>query len=919
MDNGVLAPAVVELAPDRLSIQGTPEILMSASLFYFRIPRAYWRERMEQVKAFGYNSIDVYFPWNYHEMSEGQWDFSGERDVEAFLQTAAEVGIWVVARPGPYICSEWDGGALPAYLLAKPGLAIRSADPAYLGYVNLWFDRILPILRDYELGRKGTVIAVQLENELDFYACPDPKAYIAALRDMAKAHGLSVPLVACAGQGGLAEASGHVEGVTPTCNFYPNDADPEFDDKVSAYREALAGLGYPLLVTETNRSHYLLRRLLSGGAKLLGPYLQVSGTDFGFTTSTNNWGEPLAFLTTDYDFAGMISPEGHIREEAYEGRLLRRLIQSYGERLARASAGAATAWKASVAGVAVRTLSLPGGGELVFVTNLEEVEKSLVLEHDDGRRYPEGEVVSLAAGRSLALPVAVPMAPWGIEGALSSTAELYHASSGPEDLLLAFHLEGPGELKLHLSGTSLLASTGVRVEECQEGWRIELDDAEGGASLSFATAEGKRLILVVGTRRQALFAEKHLPTGEVQRIEPTFAPQAPIAWDADWRLAAAQPQEALPTVRGGGQQERAIPLEDAGIYRGYSWYESALSERQRIAEGLLLRGVSDVASVYAGESYLGTIVPGGGSRYLPLGEKGAGEKLTVRTEIWGHSNFDDARLPAIRIDSRKGLHGAAAVLAVRDLSSNWQMTPLAEEGVASVPFRPMVAFGGWLSPGHPSREVFRRSIPIRSDADSWTLEFRGLQGIARLTVNGQEAGIIHPFDPFVAITPYVVPGEAAAIQVVLERSLGQAGGSVHLYEALELTDWRIGGAEEPELLAHAASVQKEALAVRLPIELTPGEVAWLSGTVPASSSGAGYRVKVAGEHVKVTALFAGRAVGRLWLPGGNERPRMTGGSPDSFYLPGAWFHASSEQVVLLLEAVNPEAPARLERLELLPV
>ena len=104
------------------------------------IPRSLWRERLDQVKAFGYNAIDVYFPWNHHELEEGRWDFAGERDAEAFLRLAAEAGLRVVARPGPYICS-MDGGGLPAYLFAKPDMVIRSADPRYMEAVGNWYGR----------------------------------------------------------------------------------------------------------------------------------------------------------------------------------------------------------------------------------------------------------------------------------------------------------------------------------------------------------------------------------------------------------------------------------------------------------------------------------------------------------------------------------------------------------------------------------------------------------------------------------------------------------------------------------------------------------------------------------------------------------------------------------------------------------
>ena len=103
----------VRLEQNAIYIHDRPVIILCGSLFYFRIPRALWQDRLQKIRDAGYNCIDVYIPWNYHELVEGGWDFSGERDVEMFFQLAVETGLWIVARPGPYICSEWDGGALP--------------------------------------------------------------------------------------------------------------------------------------------------------------------------------------------------------------------------------------------------------------------------------------------------------------------------------------------------------------------------------------------------------------------------------------------------------------------------------------------------------------------------------------------------------------------------------------------------------------------------------------------------------------------------------------------------------------------------------------------------------------------------------------------------------------------------------------
>lgn len=190
----------IDLNEKGFCLDGEPTILLTASLFYFRIPRMLWSDRLAKVKAAKYNAIDVYFPWNYHEPREGCWDFSGEKDVAAFLDLASEAGLRVLARPGPYICSEWDGGALPAWLYPKSGLELRQNNELFLGYVEKWYQKILGILKDYQFSKGGPVIGVQLDNELDFFDCHDRVGYIGALRDAARAAGITVPLTACAGK-----------------------------------------------------------------------------------------------------------------------------------------------------------------------------------------------------------------------------------------------------------------------------------------------------------------------------------------------------------------------------------------------------------------------------------------------------------------------------------------------------------------------------------------------------------------------------------------------------------------------------------------------------------------------------------------------------------------------------------------------
>jgi len=937
--------APIQLSQEALRIRGQAKIILCASAFYFRIPRERWAKRLAALRAYGYDCVDVYFPWNFHEESEGKWSFDGDRDADAFLEAVREAGLLAVARPGPYICSEWDGGGLPAYLLAEDGIHLRDNDPVYLRHVSRWFDRILPILRRHQMSEGGPILCVQLENELDFYGCQDPAGYIAALRDMALRHGIEVPLIACAGQGGLYEASGDAEGVVPACNFYPNDRDPEFEEKVLRYRERLAERNYPLLVTETNRSHFLLRRLLSCGVKLLGPYLQMSGTDFGFSNATNNWGDPLAFLTSDYDFGGMISPEGRIRPEAYEGRLLRRLMDAYGESLAEAvpltvPPAIGVEEGASQAILGPRALELSRGGQLVFLhhggertTGEPRTAEDIPLRLSDGRIVP----LRLAAGDSVALPTNVTIAEWGT--LLHSTAELFLRQEDENGLLIAFHADGAGELAIGDCAEALVWET-EGADLAHEGSRIRFAFGERRpAWIRAVKPDGSRLTLAIVDRETALTAERFGADGEIESKPRESYADRPVETAIRWSTAPADPTAPL-----GGAELRSVPrldfLEKHGIYRGYAWYEAEPGEAAGGKRtGWLLRRASDILSLYADGAYRGTYVPGGADRYVESPDTAA-RKLTVRTEIWGHSNFHDIRLPGLDISSAKGLKDVVSVAKVHRLGGNWRTRYIGE--AAQERFAEwaspelddrswtIAGFGGWLSSERPALECFRRTFPAAADADSWTVHFDGLQGRVRLYVNGIDAGQVNPYDPYLDVTPYVVPGEAALLAVFLERTTEAGAGDVVVYEGNAARKWKLVGAGEQELAAEARVRSGEALeeAAEWPCRLEPGEMRWLFAPLPASPSTEGWRVRVRGSGLKLNVLVGDRLVSRLWLEGGTERPTMSGGDAGSFWIPGAWLGdgGAGERLSLLLEAVDANARANenenaagvLERLDFIP-
>ncbi|XP_068543707.1 beta-galactosidase-1-like protein isoform X3 [Anas acuta] len=151
---------------------GVPFRYVSGSIHYARVPRPAWRDRLLKMYMSGLNALQVYVPWNYHEPLPGVYDFSGDRDVEVFLDLTAELGLLVILRPGPYICAEWEMGGLPAWLLWQSDIVLRSSDPAFLAAVDSWLHVLLPKIKPRLYQNGGNIISVQVENEYgSYYAC----------------------------------------------------------------------------------------------------------------------------------------------------------------------------------------------------------------------------------------------------------------------------------------------------------------------------------------------------------------------------------------------------------------------------------------------------------------------------------------------------------------------------------------------------------------------------------------------------------------------------------------------------------------------------------------------------------------------------------------------------------------------------
>jgi beta-galactosidase len=175
-------------------INGKRTYVASGSIHYARVPHELWRDRLLRLKRAGFNCVETYAFWNFHEPRENQWDFTGDRDFGAFLDTAKEVGLYAIVRAGPYVCAEWDSGGYPVWLKFKPSMRVRTADPEWLKWNDHWYDKILPIVAAHQIHKGGNVIMVQLENEHpNGWGTVNGDPYFDHLRKKAIELGIEVP------------------------------------------------------------------------------------------------------------------------------------------------------------------------------------------------------------------------------------------------------------------------------------------------------------------------------------------------------------------------------------------------------------------------------------------------------------------------------------------------------------------------------------------------------------------------------------------------------------------------------------------------------------------------------------------------------------------------------------------------------
>jgi beta-galactosidase len=326
---------------DAFELDGRPIVLRSGSMHYPRVPRPYWRDRLRKLRALGLNALCTYVFWNEHEARPGEFDFSGQRDVAAYLRAAQEEGLWVLLRPGPYVCSEWDFGGFPAWLLATDGIEVRSRDPRFLAAAGRYFDRLAQELAPLEAECGGPILMVQVENEYGSYG--QDLEYLGAIRDLIRQAGFRAPLYTSNGPGM------HMlrHGTLPDCASVINFGDGDSPEKAFAVAASFRPGGPRMCgeywdgwfdhwgehhhTTAPARAAQGLDWMLSRGISC-NLYMAHGGTSFGFMAGAN-FDRNYQPDTTSYDYDAPLDEAGRPTPKFYALQAVLRKHLAPGERL----------------------------------------------------------------------------------------------------------------------------------------------------------------------------------------------------------------------------------------------------------------------------------------------------------------------------------------------------------------------------------------------------------------------------------------------------------------------------------------------------------------------------------------------------------------------------------------------------------
>ncbi|WP_336772897.1 beta-galactosidase [Paenibacillus sp. MMO-58] len=874
------------------NINGEQVFLNSAAIHYFRMPKEEWREVLVKAKLAGMNCVDTYFAWNVHEPEEGEWSFEGDNDCGAFLDLCHELGLWVIARPGPFICAEWDFGGFPYWLNTKKDMKFRAFDKQYLTYVDLYMDRIIPIIREREINAGGSVILVQVENEYGYLASDEvARDYMLHLRDSMLDRGVTVPLITCVGG-----AEGTVEGA----NFW-SGADHHYNNLVQKQPDTpkivtefwtgwFEHWGAPA-ATQKTAALYEKRMLesLRAGFTGISHYMFFGGTNFG-GYGGRTVGASDIFMVTSYDYDAPLSEYVRVTDKYNTAKRMSYFVQATESLLLNAVEGAA-ALAALPQGFSARVRE-KGNERIWFVESSKDERETTSMTLPDGRTIP------VTVGPHAVVPVIDRLQ---LEPGVYLTCNTYLIANelidGQHTLIVYAENGQRSYIELESDQPILVQDDGVRRQQLDGDTRVAFDlchfqEAQfvqltvggkpyrivvinkdsadrawriaGKNGVSWAIGYADFDLLADGTFRAALQESDAepihlgdwgaLPGGQ---LAPYVYLQAPVleGWSSEaCELSAAQGQEA--------SQPKAF--SELGQPYGHLLYECDIDAGNENATNLVISRLEDTARVYVNGKQQALVQKVGAAAVEVQLTPNSKNQLQILVQNMGRLNFSPY------LGEAKGIAGAVYADGQSvDLLSGWKHED------ATVHLNEVNSIAGG--------SVIRRTFTVEAGFDRAVL-VGAISG--RLSINGKEITLEGYQDWFLHhtldISEYIQEGsnliEMAYVKSPLQRLELLVSSSKN-----ELNRWRI------------ADVRK----------LNRKTFAGESGVPVWHTVQFDKPVLPADVNAKLKLRLTGMSKGTLWLNGIDLGRYWQVGPQEDYKIPMAWLKDRNELVLFDENGASP--------------
>ncbi|MCQ2386936.1 MAG: beta-galactosidase [Clostridia bacterium] len=306
----------------------------SGAIHYFRTPRFYWEDRLLKLKECGFNCVETYVAWNMHEKKEGVYDFKGDNNLCEFIKTAKKLGLYVILRPGPYICAEWSFGGFPAWLLKYKDLRLRCTEETYFSKLERWLKVLFEKVRPHLITNGGNIIMMQVENEYGSFG--EDGEYLQKLKNVYLDNGIDCLLFTADGEEDGMLRAGKIDGLVQTINF-AEDTEKTMNvlKKYAKNQPYMCGEFWSGWFDCWHKPHQTgaMDKVLENIEPFLkngygfNVYMFHGGTNFGFMNGADDNGLKFEPIVTSYDYCAFLNEAGDRTPNYYK---VRDLIKKYG-------------------------------------------------------------------------------------------------------------------------------------------------------------------------------------------------------------------------------------------------------------------------------------------------------------------------------------------------------------------------------------------------------------------------------------------------------------------------------------------------------------------------------------------------------------------------------------------------------------